>query len=253
MARTRSDRIATDLSEQASETASDVRVGDAIIYSRYGGQEISIDGEDLLILSARDVVVVAEVVGSSPSTEGEPDSPRTTLADRLRHMLAAVTDIQAEEAAAKRTTLLRAMMVAGVDPIPAETIAQARRLARQREHLLTSGAYTTEALRELRGDAKSSTTRTWLARRRAADEVFTVTHDGSTLVPAFELDEEGRPRKAIASVLRALAPAQLDGWATWTWFASGSPWLGGAVPSEVLAVDPPRVARAASRFAANAA
>jgi chaperonin GroES len=34
----------------------DVAVGDTIVYSKYGGTEISIDGEDLLILTSRDVL-----------------------------------------------------------------------------------------------------------------------------------------------------------------------------------------------------
>jgi len=34
----------------------DVKVGDTVVYSKYGGTEITIDGEDLLILSGRDVL-----------------------------------------------------------------------------------------------------------------------------------------------------------------------------------------------------
>ena len=34
----------------------DIKVGDIVIYSKYGGTEIAVDGEDLLILSARDVL-----------------------------------------------------------------------------------------------------------------------------------------------------------------------------------------------------
>jgi chaperonin GroES len=34
----------------------DVKEGDRVIYSKYGGTEIKVDGEDLLILSARDVL-----------------------------------------------------------------------------------------------------------------------------------------------------------------------------------------------------
>jgi chaperonin GroES len=34
----------------------DVKVGDTVVYSKYGGTEITIDGEDLLILSSRDVL-----------------------------------------------------------------------------------------------------------------------------------------------------------------------------------------------------
>ena len=34
----------------------DVAVGDKVVYSKYGGTEITTDGEDLLILNARDVL-----------------------------------------------------------------------------------------------------------------------------------------------------------------------------------------------------
>ena len=37
----------------------DVGVGDRVVYSKYGGTEITIDGEDLLILSSRDVLAKA--------------------------------------------------------------------------------------------------------------------------------------------------------------------------------------------------
>jgi chaperonin GroES len=36
----------------------DVSEGDRVIYSKYGGTEIKIEGEDLLILSARDVLAI---------------------------------------------------------------------------------------------------------------------------------------------------------------------------------------------------
>jgi chaperonin GroES len=36
----------------------DVKDGDRVIYSKYGGTEIKVGGEDLLILSARDVLAV---------------------------------------------------------------------------------------------------------------------------------------------------------------------------------------------------
>ena len=34
----------------------DVQVGDTVVYSKYGGTEITVDGEDLLILTSRDVL-----------------------------------------------------------------------------------------------------------------------------------------------------------------------------------------------------
>ena len=38
----------------------DVNVGDSVIYSKYGGTEVKYNGEDYLILSARDVLAVIE-------------------------------------------------------------------------------------------------------------------------------------------------------------------------------------------------
>ena len=38
----------------------DVSVGDTVVYSKYGGTEISSGGQDLLILSARDVLAIVK-------------------------------------------------------------------------------------------------------------------------------------------------------------------------------------------------
>lgn len=37
----------------------DIKVGDRVVYSKYGGTEISVEGEDLLILSSRDILAKA--------------------------------------------------------------------------------------------------------------------------------------------------------------------------------------------------
>ena len=36
----------------------DIKVGDKVIYSKYGGTEVKYSGEDYLILSARDVLAI---------------------------------------------------------------------------------------------------------------------------------------------------------------------------------------------------
>ncbi len=38
----------------------DVKVGDVVIYSKYGGTEVKYNGEEYLVLSARDVLAVLE-------------------------------------------------------------------------------------------------------------------------------------------------------------------------------------------------
>lgn len=37
-----------------------INVGDVVIYSKYGGTEVKLDGEDYLILSANDVYAIVE-------------------------------------------------------------------------------------------------------------------------------------------------------------------------------------------------
>ena len=48
-------------SEQTGELIPvDVNVGDTVVYSKYGGTEITSGGEDLLILNARDVLAIVK-------------------------------------------------------------------------------------------------------------------------------------------------------------------------------------------------
>jgi chaperonin GroES len=38
----------------------DIKTGDVVVYSKYGGTEITSDGQDVLILNARDVLAIVE-------------------------------------------------------------------------------------------------------------------------------------------------------------------------------------------------
>ena len=37
-----------------------IEVGQTVLYSKYGGTEVTVDGDDLLILSSRDVLAIVE-------------------------------------------------------------------------------------------------------------------------------------------------------------------------------------------------
>lgn len=37
-----------------------IEVGQTVLYSKYGGTEVTVDGKDLLILSSRDVLAIVE-------------------------------------------------------------------------------------------------------------------------------------------------------------------------------------------------
>jgi chaperonin GroES len=38
-----------------------IEVGQTVLYSKYGGTEVTVEGDDLLILSSRDVLAIVEV------------------------------------------------------------------------------------------------------------------------------------------------------------------------------------------------
>jgi chaperonin GroES len=44
--------------EEGNRIPMDVKVGDKVIYSKYGGTEVKIEGDEYLILSARDVLAI---------------------------------------------------------------------------------------------------------------------------------------------------------------------------------------------------
>src|SRR5213593_922419 len=46
--------------EEGKRVPVDVKVGDRVIYSKYGGTEVKVEGEEYLILSARDVLAVID-------------------------------------------------------------------------------------------------------------------------------------------------------------------------------------------------
>jgi len=47
--------------EDGTRVPLDVKVGDKVLYSKYGGTEVKYAGEEYLVLSARDVLAVIEI------------------------------------------------------------------------------------------------------------------------------------------------------------------------------------------------
>jgi chaperonin GroES len=44
--------------DEGARVPMDVKVGDKVIYSKYGGTEVKVEGDEYLILSARDVLAI---------------------------------------------------------------------------------------------------------------------------------------------------------------------------------------------------
>jgi chaperonin GroES len=46
--------------EDGARVPMDVKVGDRVLYSKYGGTEVKVEGEEHLVLSARDVLAIVK-------------------------------------------------------------------------------------------------------------------------------------------------------------------------------------------------
>ena len=47
-----------EVNDQGDRTPMDVKEGDTVVYSKYGGTEIKFEGQDYLILSSRDLLAI---------------------------------------------------------------------------------------------------------------------------------------------------------------------------------------------------
>lgn len=205
---------------------------------------------ELPVEQQRFAVLLTEAVRS---VADEIDVPESKVRNLLYRLVQAGL-LQERRAPEARKDLARALgpSLADLDPVPYATVEQARRLAALRSSLLREGAFSTAAIAEARGITPNNA-RQWISRHRKSHRLFTVTHEGETLVPAFLLDEELEPKPEPQEAIEALRQVGEDGWALWAWFATPSAWLGGRVPAEVLAADPERVAESARQRAAAAA
>lgn len=125
---------------------------------------------------------------------------------------------------------------------------QARRNAEARASLLREfGALTSTQVAELAGSRAAN--RAALANRwKQEGRIFSVSHQGATLYPAFQLDHEGKPLPVIARVIGALG-SQSSEWQLALWFVSSNGWLRGRRPVDLLESEPEAVVEAAERGA----
>jgi hypothetical protein len=198
----------------------------------------------------RFALLLVQAVGS---VAGESEVSEADVRSMVYRVFQAAL-LQEQKAPGARRDLARVLgpSLGELDPVPHAIVEQARRLAALRASLLRDGALSTAAIADARG-ITANNARQWVSRHRKAHRIFTVAHDGETLVPAFLLDDELEPRPAAQEPIRLLHEAGEDGWALWAWFATPSAWVGGRVPSQLLATEPERVAESARQRAAAAA
>jgi hypothetical protein len=143
----------------------------------------------------------------------------------------------------------------GDEPAHAVPLAlvQLRRKAQVRAALLASAWHGYASLAEVRGASENATR---FAVHKAAERhaLLVVQHEGATLVPAFQLTEDGELRPELGPVLEPLLAARIDPWQVWSWLTQPAGLLGGQVPHEA-ARDPEEAAivrHAAVRLAERA-
>ena len=148
----------------------------------------------------------------------------------------------------------------GAEPehaVPVSLVQLARR-ARVREQLLDSPSYDYAGLAEVRGTSAEAT-RFAVHKAAAARQLLVVPLGDScgepvTIIPAFQLGEDGQVRPELLPVLEPLLAAGMDAWAVWGWLTQPAALLGGLVP-EQAAADPEEadvVRHAAVRLAEHA-
>jgi len=52
--------VGSGKTEEGKKIPLEVKVGDKVIYSKYGGTEVKVNGEDLLILSESDILAIVQ-------------------------------------------------------------------------------------------------------------------------------------------------------------------------------------------------
>lgn len=133
------------------------------------------------------------------------------------------------------------------DAVPSQAaVEQMRRNAEARHRVLSEyGALTSEEV----ADEVGSRARNRAAsahRLQNAGKVFAVRHQGQTLFPAFQFSG-GAVRVGVPEVLQALHNRGLSGWEIALWFVSGSSFLGGRGPLDLLDEDRELVIEHAAR------
>ena len=168
----------------------------------------------------------------------------------ILELLNMIRTLQAQHVDATRGDLLRALMGRNVSLTPTASLNQVHQLATHRNALLATPFHTYESLAEQLHKSESNT-RTWVARRRDAHELFTVTYNGRALIPGFQFDDHGNLRPELQPMMTALDDGGVREWSLWTWLTKPTSFLSGDVPEQVARTNPARALRAAQRFAAG--
>ena len=121
-----------------------------------------------------------------------------------------------------------------------DAAAQAALANRTYQRLLTSGTAVTTgqyaAVLAERG-VGAEAARTRIERDRKAGRLITLTHEGETIIPTFQLGHDFEHRRLAGDAVHTLLAAGYGPWDIWNWAESRNPWLGRRTPADALRAD----------------
>lgn len=122
-----------------------------------------------------------------------------------------------------------------VEPVYDHAAVEKARLVNQaRARLLRSGGAVTFDMIAEATERRPSTVRQWINRRVRSRRMITVTHEGITVVPSFQLTDAFDEDRTVGDIVESLLVAGMSGWAVWDWFVTPNTWLDADTPIETL-------------------
>jgi hypothetical protein len=209
------------------------------------GQASSEGGEDLvrrLVHRGEEIEALGTGLSVPFSLENPPAESEIIEEGRLILACARLIDGVARQ---RRDTerLIQAMLPEGPPPTP-PAVLQARRNAAAREELISEFGLLSSSDVAARAGSRAKNKAALANRWKQEGKIFSVTHQGLLFFPAFQFDDDGQPREAVAGVLKALG-ARLSDWGLALWFTGRYGTLGDRRPVDLLAAEPGKVIAAA--------
>jgi hypothetical protein len=179
-------------------------------------------------VSSSDEAFAYAILRVSRDTAGEVGA----LRGPVRVFASALTDTRVEKA-------LRLVddLTPSVEPPSPETVLQTRRNARLRAKFVAEWPTLTSEDVADRSGSKATTRAAAANRWRKEGRIFAVRYRGELRYPAFQFDDDGRPRLEVQSVLHAFSEAHASDWEVALWFVGHHP-RAGRRPIDVLDDDP---------------
>jgi len=128
-------------------------------------------------------------------------------------------------------------------PTPAAMEQVKRNLAARGAFLREYGAYSSGDIHRL-NDSSATNIAALASGWRSKGRIFAIESDSSLCYPAFQFDDNGKPRKIIAEVIKLFDDDNV-GWQLALWFTMPNALLDGKKPVDILESDPKMIRQAA--------